>query len=111
MCIKSETKSLLNALGLSAKYAGYGCIVQAVDIAYNDPQALTLVSKRLYPEVARRCGSTPMSVERNIRTAIAFVWKASPGRLQELTQFPIQDKPPSAQFIAILVSALQQSAP
>lgn len=109
--MKSEIKSLLNALGLPSNYAGYGCIAQAVDIACDDPQALTLVSKRLYPEVARRCDSTPTAVERNIRTVIAVLWETSPGRLQQLTQFPVQEKPPPAQFIAILVSALQRSAP
>lgn len=111
MRMKAEIISLLNALGLPQNYAGYGCIVQAVDIACNDPQTLTLVSKRLYPEVARRCGSSPTAVERNIRTVIAALWNTSPGRLQQLTQFPVLDRPPPAQFIAILVTALQQSAP
>lgn len=109
--MKTEINSLLNALGLPSNYAGYGCIAQAVDIACNDPQTLTLVSKRLYPEVARRCGSTPSAVERNIRTVIAALWNTSPKRLQQLTQFPVRDRPRPAQFIAILVSALQRSAP
>lgn len=109
--MKSEITSLLNELGLSPNYVGYGCIAQAVDIACGDLQALTLVSKRLYPEVARRCGSKPSAVERNIRTVIAVLWDTSPGRLQQLTQFPVQEKPPPALFIAILVSTLQRSAP
>lgn len=106
----SEIESLLNTLGLSANYAGFGCIAQAVDIARSDPQTLTLVCKRLYPEVARRCDSTPMAVERNIRTAISVLWDASPELLQQLTQFPIRDKPYPAQFIAILADFLQRSA-
>lgn len=109
--MKSKIKSLLNALGLPPNYVGYGCIVHAVDIACNDPQTLTFVCKLLYPEVARRCGSTPSAVERNIRTVIAVLWNTSPGRLQQLTHFPARDKPTPTQFIAILVSALQRSAP
>ena len=48
---------LLFSLGLSANYTGFYCIVSAVEIAICEPQSLTMVTKWLYPQIARQRGT------------------------------------------------------
>ena len=43
-------------------------------IAYQEPEYLASVTKRLYPEVAKRFNTTDKQVERAIRNAIETAW-------------------------------------
>lgn len=94
-----ELEALLYELGLSDSRAGFRCIIAAVEIALLDPRALTMVTKRLYPQTAQRCKTNWKAVERNIRTSINIVWNKDPHRLQELTGCPVHTKPTAAHFI------------
>ena len=97
---------LLYSLGLSQNYAGFFCITSAVEIAIRHPQSLTLVTKWLYPQVAKQCGTNWKAVERNIRSAIDTIWKRNPLALQNLSPSPLDSKPTAAQFISLLISYL-----
>ena len=106
-----ELEALLYELGLSDSRAGFRCIIAAVEIALMDPCALTMVTKRLYPQTAQRCKTNWKAVERNIRTSINIVWSKDPHRLQELTGCPVHTKPTAAHFIAILAYFAQTAVP
>ena len=54
---------LLYSLGLSQNYTGFYCIASAVEIAISQPQALTMVTKWLYPQIARQRGTNWKAVE------------------------------------------------
>lgn len=93
---------LLYRLGLSANYMGFSCITAAVDIAICEPQSLTMVTKWLYPQVAKQRKTNWKAVERNIRSSIDVIWSHDPLRFQKLTGCPFSSKPTTAQFIAVL---------
>ena len=95
---------LLYRLGLSAKYVGFHCIVSAVEIAMETPQSLTMVTKWLYPQIARQMGTNWKAVERNIRSAINIIWRNNPEELQKISNSCMEKRPSAAQFISILVS-------
>lgn len=57
-----------------ANQKGYRYLREAVWIACQDPEVLSSVTKRLYPEVAKRFGTTDKQVERAIRCAIEAAW-------------------------------------
>lgn len=99
--------TLLYSLGLSANYAGFHCIIAAVEIAALEPRALTMVTKWLYPQTAKQCKMNWKSVERNIRSAIDLIWEKNPHKLQQLTGCPVPSKPTAAHFIAILAHSSQ----
>ena len=48
---------------------------EAVIIAVEDMEVLSAITKELYPQVARRYGTTASNVERAIRHALELVWK------------------------------------
>lgn len=106
-----EIHDLLNRLGVTANYAGFFHISCAVALCVERPERLLLVTKWLYPEVARRCGTSWKSVERNLRTAGAIIWRENRPLLEELARRPLTQKPRNAQLLAILCASLDGSAP
>lgn len=102
----SEIYSLLYRLGITANYAGFFHTSYGVYLAARRPESLRLVTKWLYPQVARHYGTTWKCVERNIRTAIAVAWETNGALLEELARHPLPRKPKPAEFLAILVQSL-----
>ena len=71
--------------GFHAAQKGYRYLREAVWIAYQEPEYLASVTKRLYPEVAKRFNATDKQVERAIRNAIETAWvKGDPETLREV---------------------------
>ncbi|MDE7477037.1 MAG: sporulation initiation factor Spo0A C-terminal domain-containing protein [Lachnospiraceae bacterium] len=60
--------------GFRARQKGYRYLREAAWIAYQEPEVLASVTKRLYPEVAKRFDTTDKKVERAIRNAIETAW-------------------------------------
>ena len=97
---------LLCRLGISANYTGFFQTACAVDLCRAEPERLLLVTKRVYPEVARLCGTSCSAVERNIRTACGIAWESNRCLLERLAHKPLPQKPYNAQFLAILLYSL-----
>lgn len=97
-----KIQKLLYSIGLTANYAGYRQLMVALEIAVEEPESLSQVTKWLYPETARRCGTNWKAVERNIRTALRRVWKNSRNTLEEMAGYSFDTMPKPAQFLAIL---------
>lgn len=53
---------------------GYKYLVCAIVISMQDSYLLNGVTTKLCPEIARRYGVNPDSIERNIRTVISAIW-------------------------------------
>lgn len=101
-----KVEQMLCSIGLTQNYKGYRQLAQALQIAGEEPGSLEIVTKRLYPAVARECGTNWKSVERNIRTMIEIVWQSAPEKLERLSGYPLEEKPKPAQFLALLVYCL-----
>lgn len=66
---KEIIKNLLN-LGVPADLKGYEYLKVAINAVLNDRTYIDQITKRLYPDVAEMCGTTPSRTERAIRHAI-----------------------------------------
>lgn len=95
-------------MGVPNSYTGVKQAAYAVDFAMKNPESLTLVTKRLYPVVARCDHTTATSVERNIRTIVQIIWENNPASLNAIAGYELKRKPTTSQFIAILVDYLQR---
>ena len=78
----------------------------ALEIAVQEPNSLDMVTKWLYPETAKRCGTNWKAVERNIRTAIRCTWKTSRHTLEQMVGHSLDIVPKPAQFLAILAQGI-----
>lgn len=93
--------------GFQARQKGYRYLREAVCIAYYEPEVLASVTKRLYPEVAKRFDTTDKQVERAIRNAIETAWtNGNPETLKEIFQGVYKDdttRPTNTEVIEKLV--------
>lgn len=103
-----EIYGLLRRLGVNATYRGFRPTADAVLLCTQRPESLVLVTKILYPEIAKKYGTTWMSVERNIRTLSGVVWKKEPALLAFLAGTALERRPSASEFIDILAAALTE---
>ena len=100
---------ILYRLGVTANYAGFFHTSYAVCLAVKQPERLLMVTKWLYPDVARKYDTKWVCVERNIRTVAAVAWKRNRPLLEELAHGPLPRRPTASQFLAILTAHLSGS--
>ncbi len=103
----SDIYDLLYRLGLTANYTAFFHTSYAVMLCIQTPEKLLLVTKYLYPEVAKQYGTNWRAVERNLRTAGSIIWKNNRPLLESLARRPLPEKPRPAQLLAILSAALE----
>lgn len=97
-----EVYRLLLRLGLSPCQVGFYYTAHAVALAAWEPERLLLVTKCLYPTVAKRFGVTSEAVERGLRASIQAAWEAEPGAVQALSPAELTRRPRAARFVALL---------
>lgn len=99
-----EIYDLLYRLGVPATYTGFFHVSYAVQLIINQPDRLLLVTKWLYPDIARHYGTSWQAVERNIRTVAAVAWERRPDVLEQFAHGHLDGRPRPAQFLAILAA-------
>ena len=84
---------LLHRLGATANYTGFSYLVRALQLCAEEPERLLLVTKWLYPDVAKQYGTNWKAVEL----------------LEDLARRELSQKPCTAQLLAILHASLLPS--
>jgi len=106
-----STAEILSRLGITANYKGFSYIVSAVELCLEDWERLQLVTKCVYPEVAKRHRTNWQAVERDIRKAVELVWDHNRAALEALSRTPLERKPGNARFLALLTAAALAEEP
>lgn len=96
--------SILQNLGVSPNYKGFFQMATALQLCMEEPSRLTLVTKQLYPDVARRYDTKWQSVERNMRTVTDVIWMDNRSRLETMTRYKLLCKPCTRQLLSILLN-------
>lgn len=102
---------LLYSLGVTANYIGFFHTAYAVELCAQRPDRLLLVTKWLYPEVAKEYQTTWKAVERNIRRVGCVIWRENRPLLERLARRNLAQKPCAAKLLAILTSSLLLPSP
>lgn len=66
---------LVRSMGLSGTYAGYRYLVYSLELIREDPEKVEMVTKKIYPDVAKRFGVRASRVDGALRTAIQVCWE------------------------------------
>ena len=109
--LESTVTAIIHEIGVPAHIKGYQYLREAIIIAVNDMDVINAVTKILYPEVAKRFGTTASRVERAIRHAIEVAWDR--GDLETLQKYfgytvsNAKGKPTNSEFIAMIADRLQ----
>ena len=109
--LKNLVTSVIHEIGVPAHIKGYQYLREAIIMTVEDMDVINAVTKVLYPEVARKFGTTASRVERAIRHAIEVAWDR--GDLDTLQRFfgytvsNTKGKPTNSEFIALIADRLQ----
>lgn len=108
--LEGSVTAIIHEIGVPAHIKGYQYLREAIMIAVADMDVINAVTKVLYPEVAKRFGTTPSRVERAIRHAIEVAWDR--GDLETLQKYfgytvnSAKGKPTNSEFIAMIADRL-----
>jgi len=72
--LESRITDILNMLGIPVHIKGFHYVRKAIAITMENGEAISTVTKILYPSVAKTYNTTPSRVERAIRHAIEVAW-------------------------------------
>jgi len=109
--MESRITQIMRDVGVPAHIKGYQYMRDAVMLVIEDLELISSVTKRLYPELARRYKTTPSRVERAIRHAIEVAWtRGQVDAIHDLFGYTIntkKGKPTNSEFIAMLADKLR----
>ena len=90
--------------GMPCHIMGYHYVIDAISWCVVTPEILNMVTKGLYPKIAKKHGATPSRVERAIRHAIEVAWdRSDPELIKHVfgnTISSYKGKPTNSEFIA-----------
>lgn len=89
MATTVEIRDMLANMGVSPHMKGFNVCAEAIRIATDEPEIMFHVTGELYPRLARKFGTTVRSVERNIQSAIYWMYDTSmPEQINRYTNIP-----------------------
>ena len=103
--IERITKIMVE-LGIPANLRGYSYVREAIKLCVIDIEEINSVTKRLYPDIAKKFKTTPSRAERAIRHAIEVAWsKGNLKTIETIFGYTISSdrgKPTNSEFIAMV---------
>ena len=109
--LEMQVTNILRQIGVPAHIKGYSYLRFAIISGVNDPAAIGLVTKVLYPSVANSFNTTATRVERAMRHAIEVAWNRGGTDILDMffgfTVKPSRGKPTNSEFIAMIADYLR----
>lgn len=105
-----KISNIFITVGIPAHIKGYQFLREAIKMAVENPDIINSITKRLYPEVAKKFDTSPSKVERAIRHAIEVAWNR--GKIENInTLFGVKvyghnEKPTNGEFIALVADKM-----
>ena len=108
--LETDITKMLHELGIPAHIKGYQFLRDAILMTMENQDYINSVTKRLYPEIAKKNYTSSSRVERAIRHAIEVAWgRGSLEVIDELFGYTIstgKGKPTNSEFIALIADKI-----
>ncbi len=108
--LEALVTAIIHEIGVPAHIKGYQYLREAIIMTVEDMDIINAVTKILYPEVAKKFGTTASRVERAIRHAIEVAWdRGDLETLQKYFGYTVSNskgKPTNSEFIAMIADRL-----
>lgn len=108
--IDEKISNIFISIGVPPHIMGYQYLREGIKMTCEDQTIINNVTKRLYPEIAKKYNTTPSKVERAIRHAIEVAWNR--GRIEAINSvFGVKvyigaERPTNSEFIALVADKL-----
>lgn len=106
-----DAEGLLRRMGVSGKLKGFPYAVYMIELVADEPEALALITKRLYPETAKHFGVSADRVERNLRTLVQTCWyKGDRAFMEKVAECHLPQLPTNSAFVDMVAAYLRRRA-
>ncbi len=103
-------RQILDNLGFSTKYKGYTMLLEAIEMATEDEEKASKLSRFIYPEVAKRHDMSPSGVEKSIQRVIRSFWENGNRSFYcKIAGYEVTKRPANAAFINTVASYIIRS--
>ena len=105
-----KISNIFITVGIPAHIKGYQFLREAIKMTINSPDIINSITKKLYPNIAKRFSTSPSKVERAIRHAIEVAWNR--GKIENINSifglpvYDSNDKPTNGEFIALVADKM-----
>lgn len=101
--LEQSVTKFLHKIGMPAHIKGYTYIRTAIIMTCKDTNAITHITKHIYPEIAKQYSTDSPKVERCIRHAILALWnRGNKNMLSEIFYINKDKQPSNSEFIALV---------
>lgn len=109
--LENIVTDLIHELGVPAHIKGYHYIRTAIMMVVENMDMLNYITKRLYPEIAKKYKTTSSRVERAIRHSIEVAWtRGHQETMDEIFGYTVhtyKGKPTNSEFIAMVADRIR----
>lgn len=108
--LEEKISNIFITVGIPAHIKGYQFLREAIKMAIVEPEIINSITKKLYPAIAEKFGTSASKVERAIRHAIEVAWNR--GKIENINSifglkvYTSNDKPTNGEFIALVADKL-----
>lgn len=108
--IKNELNKIFIDIGVPCHLKGYNYLLTGISEVCNNINLLDEVTKKLYPSIARKCGTTASRVEQLIRHVIKVTWmNGNQKELEKIFGIRAKRRPCNSEFISKMADILSTS--
>lgn len=107
---EEQAENLLRRLGFSGKLRGFRYLTTAIAQTAIEPDRIFLITKSLYPDIARQYETTASKVERTMRHSIRRFWEHD-GReaLDRVANIHLTQRPTNSELIDLLANHIRRN--
>ncbi|MGI6181600.1 MAG: sporulation transcription factor Spo0A [Agathobaculum sp.] len=111
MALEVRVTEVIHQVGVPAHIKGYQYLREAIMMTVEDMDAVSAITKVLYPSIAKKFKTTSSRVERAIRHAIEVAWDR--GDIETLQSYfgytvsGVKGKPTNSEFISMIADRLR----
>lgn len=108
--LDEKISNIFITVGIPAHIKGYQYLRDGIKLVVENSQEINSITKCLYPEIAKRFGTTSSKVERAIRHAIEVAWNR--GKIENINNlfgtkiYTANEKPTNGEFIALIADKM-----
>ena len=100
---------ILRRLYITGKLKGFRYLTAALVEVVREEDTLRYMTKELYPQLAKRFGTTASCIERCIRNAIEVSWRRGGGKVFcELCGVQLEERPTNSEFLDYLAAYVKK---
>ena len=108
--VEEKITNIFITVGIPAHIKGYQFLREAIKLAIANPEIINCITKKLYPTIAEKFGTTASKVERAVRHAIEVAWNR--GKIEDIGNvcgvkvYSSNEKPTNGEFIALVADKM-----